>query len=131
MVALSVVDIIMIVACSYLALFLRVMDDARELRLYLPGIHKYVLINVATTLVIFLVLNLYNRVWSYASAHEAISVAGYAVFLSDAAHHGAGDGAFEAARAEHHRDWRGRGRQHDYHGAEDEQVLEPEGGLRD
>ena len=39
MVALSVVDIIMIVACSYLALFLRVMDDARELRLYLPGIH--------------------------------------------------------------------------------------------
>ena len=40
MVALSVVDIIMIVACSYLALFLRVMDDARELRLYLPGIHN-------------------------------------------------------------------------------------------
>ena len=83
MVALSVVDIIMIVACSYLALFLRVMDDARELRLYLPGIHKYVLINVATTLVIFLVLNLYNRVWSYASAHEAISVIG-ACLLSTA-----------------------------------------------
>ena len=83
MIALSVVDVIMIVASSYLALFLRVMDDVRELRLYLPGIHKYVLINVVTTLVIFLVLNLYNRVWSYASAHEAISVIG-ACLLSTA-----------------------------------------------
>lgn len=74
MIALSIVDIITIVLNSYLALFLRVMDDSRELKMYLPGIHNYVLINVITTLVIFVVLNLYNRVWSYASAHEAVSI---------------------------------------------------------
>lgn len=83
MIALSIVDIFTIVANSYLALFLRVMDDSRELKQYLPGIHKYVLINVVTTLIIFLVLNLYNRVWSYASAHEAVSVIG-ACLLSTA-----------------------------------------------
>ncbi len=74
MIALSIVDMITIVLNSYLALFLRVMDDSRELKMYLPGIHNYVLINVITTLVIFVVLNLYNRVWSYASAHEAVSI---------------------------------------------------------
>lgn len=74
MIALSIVDMITIVLNSYLALFLRVMDDSRELKMYLPGIHNYVQINVITTLVIFVVLNLYNRVWSYASAHEAVSI---------------------------------------------------------
>lgn len=33
-------------------------------------------INVITTVVIFLVLNLYNRVWSYASMNEMLAILG-------------------------------------------------------
>ena len=50
---------------------------------YMSSVDSYVAINVVTTLVIFLLLNLYNRVWSYASVHEVVLV-GAASILSTA-----------------------------------------------
>ena len=79
MVALCFVDILAIASISYLSLLLRFMEDSWELPRYMPGIHRYVLINVITTLVIFLVLNLYNRVWSYASVHEVVTIVGASI----------------------------------------------------
>ena len=45
----------------------------------MASVNSYVLINVVTTLIIFLVLNLYNRVWSYASMHEAGLIVGASI----------------------------------------------------
>ena len=45
----------------------------------MTSLNSYIIINVVTTLVIFLVLNLYNRVWSYASLHEAALVVGASI----------------------------------------------------
>ena len=45
----------------------------------MTSLNSYIIINVVTTLVIFLVLNLYNRVWSYASLHEAVLVVGASI----------------------------------------------------
>lgn len=40
----------------------------------LASVNTYLLINIVTTMIIFLLLNLYNRVWSYASLYEALLV---------------------------------------------------------
>ena len=40
------------------------------------SVESYMVINVITTVVIFLVLNLYNRVWSYASINEMLAILG-------------------------------------------------------
>ena len=45
----------------------------------MTSLNSYIIINVVTTLVIFLVLNLYNRVWSYASLHEAALIVGASI----------------------------------------------------
>ena len=80
MILLFIVDILTIIFDSYFALIIRFKLDnvyygwvPAE---YMASVRAYVAVNVITTLVIFLVLNLYNRVWSYASMHEAGLIVG-------------------------------------------------------
>ncbi|MCU6747751.1 MULTISPECIES: polysaccharide biosynthesis protein [Lachnospiraceae] len=80
MILLFIVDILTIIFDTYAALIIRFKLDnvysgwvPEE---YMASIKAYVWINIVTTLVIFLVLNLYNRVWSYASMHEAGLIVG-------------------------------------------------------
>lgn len=83
MLLLFFVDIFMIVLDTYLALIIRFKIDNFYYGIvpseYMQSINRYVIINVVTTLVIFLVMNLYNRVWSYASLHEAALIVGAAL----------------------------------------------------
>ena len=78
MILLFIVDIITIVIDTYISMIIRFkLDNFYYDHVpveYMHSVHIYVAINVVTTLIIFLVLNLYNRVWSYASIHEAALV---------------------------------------------------------
>lgn len=78
MILLFIVDIITIVIDTYISMIIRFKLDnfyyGQVPEGYMHSVHTYVIINVVTTLIIFLVLNLYNRVWSYASIHEAALV---------------------------------------------------------
>lgn len=75
MFALCIVDIIMVIIDSYLAIFMRFWLDSNWVpQEYMNTVNQYLLINVITTIIIFFVLNLYNRVWSYASMHEAFLI---------------------------------------------------------
>ena len=78
MILLFIVDIITIVIDTYISMIIRFKLDnfyyGQVPEGYMHSVHTYVIINVVTTLIIFLVLNLYNRVWSYASIHEATLV---------------------------------------------------------
>ena len=77
MALLFIVDILTIIFDSYLALIIRFKIDYSWVpEEYMSSVDSYVVINVVTTLVIFLLLNLYNRVWSYASMHEAVLIVG-------------------------------------------------------
>ena len=75
MALLFIVDIITIVFDAYFSLIIRFkIDNVYYNQVpegYMASVNSYIVINVITTLIIFLVLNLYNRVWSYASLHEA------------------------------------------------------------
>lgn len=71
MIALFIVDILSVILDSYLAIILRFkLDNIWVPAEYMYSVESYMVINVITTVVIFLVLNLYNRVWSYASMNE-------------------------------------------------------------
>ncbi|RGT72533.1 polysaccharide biosynthesis protein [Ruminococcus sp. AF18-22] len=80
MILLFIVDILTIIFDTYAALIIRFkLDNVYSGWVpaeYMASIRAYVWINIVTTLVIFLVLNLYNRVWSYASMHEAGLIVG-------------------------------------------------------
>lgn len=83
MILLFLVDIITIVFDAYISLIIRFKVDNvyynQVPEEYMTSLNSYIIINVVTTLVIFLVLNLYNRVWSYASLHEAALVVGASI----------------------------------------------------
>ena len=70
---LALVDICTIIINSYLALILR-----HELHYdwipfeYLYSIRSYMVINIVTTLVIFVAAKLYRSVWSFAGVHEVV-----------------------------------------------------------
>ena len=75
MILLFIVDVITIIMNSYLALIVRYKMDGNTVPVEdLTSVNTYLLINIVTTMIIFLLLNLYNRVWSYASLYEAILV---------------------------------------------------------
>lgn len=78
MILLFIVDILAIAFDTYFALIIRFKIDNLYSGYvpegYMISIKSYVVINVITTLVIFLLLNLYNRVWSYASIREAVLI---------------------------------------------------------
>lgn len=82
MVLLLLVDILAIAFDAYLAIIIRFqLDYSWVPPEYMSSVHSYVLINIVCTLLIFVILNLYNRVWSYASMYEASLIVG-AAFLS-------------------------------------------------
>ena len=75
MILLFIVDVITIIVDSYLALIVRYKMDGNTVPVEdLASVNTYLLINIVTTMIIFLLLNLYNRVWSYASLYEALLV---------------------------------------------------------
>lgn len=75
MMILALVDIATMVMNSYLALILRHeghyswIDDK-----YINSIQSYMIINIVTTLIIFILLNLYNNVWSFIGVHEELMI---------------------------------------------------------
>lgn len=78
MIALFIVDILSVILDSYLAIifaFLNWIISGVPAE-YMYSVESYMVINVITTVVIFLVLNLYNRVWSYASINEMLAILG-------------------------------------------------------
>lgn len=76
-IALFIVDILSVILDSYLAIILRFkLDNIWVPAEYMYSVESYMVINVITTVVIFLVLNLYNRVWSYASMNEMLAILG-------------------------------------------------------
>ena len=80
MILLFIVDVITIIVDSYLALIVRYKMDGNTVPVEdLASVNTYLLINIVTTMIIFLLLNLYNRVWSYASLYEALLVCAAAI----------------------------------------------------
>lgn len=75
MMILALVDIATMIMNSYLALILRHeghyswIDDK-----YINSIRSYMIINIVTTLIIFILLNLYNNVWSFIGVHEELMI---------------------------------------------------------
>ena len=75
MILLCLVDIITIIFDSFLSLVMRfewsfTMIPAE----YMNSVKQYMLINIVTTLILFLLLNLYNSVWSFAGVHELVLI---------------------------------------------------------
>ena len=72
---LFIVDVFTIILNSYLALIIR-----HELhyswipQTYIDSIKSYMLINIITTILLFVVMKLYRSVWSFASVHEFVLV---------------------------------------------------------
>ena len=77
MLLLSMVDVFTIVIHSYLALLLRyeLKYDKIE-QIYLENIWHYMIINVLITILIFIAMNLYRSVWSFAGLHEVLLIIG-------------------------------------------------------
>ena len=75
MMILALVDIATMIMNTYLALILRHeghyswIDDK-----YINSIQSYMIINIVTTLIIFILLNLYNNVWSFIGVHEELMI---------------------------------------------------------
>lgn len=75
MMILALVDIATMIMNTYLALILRHeghyswIDDK-----YINSIQSYMMINIVTTLIIFIILNLYNNVWSFIGVHEELMI---------------------------------------------------------
>lgn len=75
MAILAVVDIFFVVVNAYLSLILRYEGHYSWINQeYIESIQNYMLINIITTLLVFLLLNLYNSVWAFASIHEAAMI---------------------------------------------------------
>ena len=80
MIALFIVDRLSVIIDSYLAIILRFkLDGIWVPEEYMNSVEHYMIINVITTVVIFAILNLYNRVWSYASVYEMFLIIGAAM----------------------------------------------------
>lgn len=72
---LGMVDVVTILLNSYLALLIRHEGHHEWISPeYLMSIEQYAWINVITTIIIFIVLNLYRSVWTYAGVHEAVLI---------------------------------------------------------
>ena len=62
MILLFIVDVITIIVDSYLALVVRYKMDGNTVPVEdLTSVNTYLLINIVTTMIIFLLLNLYNH----------------------------------------------------------------------
>lgn len=75
MALLGLVDIITMTVHSYLALIIRhTLEDLTIPMHYIRSVQTYLLINIVTTIIIFVALKLYRSVWSYAGMHEAMRI---------------------------------------------------------
>lgn len=75
MMILALVDIATMVMNSYLALILRHEGHYSWIdEKYINSIQSYMIINIVTTLIIFILLNLYNNVWSFIGVHEELMI---------------------------------------------------------
>lgn len=75
MMILALVDIATMIMNSYLALILRHEGHYSWIGdKYINSIQSYMIINIVTTLIIFILLNLYNNVWSFIGVHEELMI---------------------------------------------------------
>ena len=82
MILLCCVDILTMIVHPFLSLIFRYEFKYAWVPLeYIHSIKSYMVINIVTTLVIFLLLNLYNSVWTFAGLRE-LTLIGTACFLS-------------------------------------------------
>ena len=82
MILLCCVDILTMIVHLFLSLIFRYEFKYAWVPLeYIHSIKSYMVINIVTTLVIFLLLNLYNSVWTFAGLRE-LTLIGAACFLS-------------------------------------------------
>ena len=82
MIILCGVDILTIIMHSYLSLILRYeLHYSWIPKEYIHSMKSYLPMGIITTLVIFMILNLYNSVWSFAGLRE-LTMIGVACFLS-------------------------------------------------
>lgn len=82
MIILCGVDILTIIMHSYLSLILRYeLHYSWIPKEYIHSMKSYLPIGIISTLVIFMILNLYNSVWSFAGLRE-LTMIGVACFLS-------------------------------------------------
>ena len=82
MILLCCVDILTMIVHPFLSLIFRYEFKYAWVPLeYIHSIISYMVINIVTTLVIFLLLNLYNSVWTFAGLRE-LTLIGTACFLS-------------------------------------------------
>ena len=82
MILLCGVDILTIIIHSYLSLILRYeLHYSWIPKEYIHSMKSYLPIGIISTLVIFMILNLYNSVWSFAGLRE-LTMIGVACFLS-------------------------------------------------
>ena len=82
MILLCGVDILTIIIHSYLSLILRYeLHYSCIPKEYIHSMKSYLPIGIISTLVIFMILNLYNSVWSFAGLRE-LTMIGVACFLS-------------------------------------------------
>ncbi len=75
MFCLFIVDVITIILNSYLALIVRYELHYRWIpETYIDSIQSYMLIGIATTIILFIILKLYRSVWTFASVHEFVLI---------------------------------------------------------
>lgn len=72
---LGIVDVLTIVLNSYLSLIIRYEGHYTKVPYeYLDSMKTYMIVNIVTTIFIFIILNLYRSVWTYASIHEVVLI---------------------------------------------------------
>lgn len=75
MILLCIVDIVTIIINTNLSLIIRFKIDSGWVPAeYYASAHAYLFINIIFTIIIFLIMNLYNSVWSFASVTELIQI---------------------------------------------------------
>lgn len=72
---LCIVDVLTIVLIPYLSLIIRHDNSYTNIpQVYIHSIQMYMIPNIITTIIIFILLKLYRSVWTYASVHEVILI---------------------------------------------------------
>ena len=83
MFVLGIVDIAMVIVNMYLSLILRYEFQYKAIpAIYINSIQSYMLINVATVLIVFWIMKLYRSVWSFASVHELVLISSASVLIT-------------------------------------------------
>ena len=80
---LVILDAMTVIIASFLALYIRFDFSFAQIETqYLEVVAEYLIVNIAVTLIIYMVFRLYKSVWRYASATELVNIIGAAVVSS-------------------------------------------------